>query len=217
MDEGPKLELMTQHQKSIMDLFADQPTQEEKEKLPTLAPIKPPRKLRFDPSQDKLDQDQKAEEISELVMAKVKAKMATVRKETQAEESKIKASIEAKFKEIISPSVKKMERDQQENFEKAKRLAHELNTLKDTLNGFKVESILTDPHDLQAFRSFKETGKAREMPDVSQELLSMQIQMETSRRFFNVLSADLLSRSIKGVQIPDVVKQVMENNTIDVQ
>ena len=41
--------------------------------------------------------------------------------------------------------------------------------------------------------------------------------MEMSRRFFNVLSADLLSRSIKGVQIPDVVKQVIENNTIDVK
>jgi hypothetical protein len=41
--------------------------------------------------------------------------------------------------------------------------------------------------------------------------------MEVSRRFFNVLSADLLSRSIKGVQIPDVVKQVMEDNEIDVK
>jgi ribosomal protein L13E len=39
--------------------------------------------------------------------------------------------------------------------------------------------------------------------------------MEMSRRFFNMMSADLLSRSIKGVQIPDTVKQVMEDTTID--
>ena len=52
-------------------------------------------------------------------MAKVKAKMEALRKETQVKESEIKAQIEAKFKEIISPSVKKIEQDQMETYKKA--------------------------------------------------------------------------------------------------
>ena len=102
-------------------------------------------------------------------MAKVKAKMEVLRKETQAEESEIKSQIEAKFKEIISPSVKKMEQDQMQTYKKAQKLAQELNQLKDTLEGFKVENILTDQRDIQSFRNFEETGHTpgSNLPDLT--------------------------------------------------
>ena len=114
-EEPPKEDLqqdfMTQHQKSIMDLFSEKPTQEEKERLPPPKREAIPKKLRFDPSKDKVQLEQEADDISELVMAKVRGKLAALKKETQAEESQIKAQIEAKFKELVSPSIKKMEKD----------------------------------------------------------------------------------------------------------
>ena len=42
-----------------------------------------------------------------------------------------------------------------ETYKKAQKLAQELNQLKDTLEGFKVENILTDQRDIEAFRNFE--------------------------------------------------------------
>ena len=41
--------------------------------------------------------------------------------------------------------------------------------------------------------------------DISNELLRMQLQMEISRRFYSILQADLLTRTIQGSKIPDIV------------
>jgi hypothetical protein len=53
------------------------------------------------------------------------------------------------------------------------------------------------------------------LPDLTQEVLAMQVQMEVSRRFFNIMAADLLSRSIKGVQIPDIKRQIEQDTVIN--
>lgn len=77
------MECYTQHNKSIMDLF-NQPSQAvEKEECPKkVAAVK---QIQYDPSQD-----DKIDELSEQVMAKVRAKMEALKNKTQEEEEEIK-------------------------------------------------------------------------------------------------------------------------------
>ena len=79
--------------------------------------------FKFEGSQDKKNNEQKAEDLSELVMQKVHAKMDALRAKTHAEETEIKHLIEAKFQEITQPNLKQIEQNQKESMKKAARLA----------------------------------------------------------------------------------------------
>jgi hypothetical protein len=91
------------HHKAILDLF-NLPSQESKEPCPEKLPstIKP---IKFD--DDKLEKE--AEALSELVMAKVRAKVEQIKKENEVQEGQVKELISKKILEVTKPNLEKVE------------------------------------------------------------------------------------------------------------
>ena len=79
---------------------------------------------------------------------------------------------------------------------------------------FKPEEILADPEDLEIFRQ-AESGEdmACSQPkgvDITSQVQGMAIQSEVSRRFFNMLVADMLQTSFGGINCPNLHQKIME-------
>lgn len=82
-----------------------------------------------------------------------------------------------------------------------------LELLKESLDQDQVQSLLEEGmQSLNPQIIEKNLPANSEAPmDISEELLRMQLQMEISRRFYSILQADLLTRSIQGTKIPDII------------
>ena len=112
------------------------------------------------------------------------------------------------------------ERTQQRVGEKLYHVAENLDQLKAECDSFSVENILTNPADLAAYRKAKSMGFAKDevakdlSVDVTQQIENLNVQMEISRRFFNMLMGDLLQKSFNGVQVPELVQKIMEEQSV---